>query len=479
MRTQRRTFLAGGAGAAALAALPRPVSAEARTFRPEQFGAKGDGVTNDSRAFAALADAVNAAGGGTVELRRTTYIVGGHTRNPDPRALYRWEPVKLLSFKHCSRPLLIRGNGACIRCAPGMRFGSFEIDGRPAPHTGRYLGPGIATPYQAMILANGCTAPIEISDLELDGNLPHLLIGGTYGDTGYQIPAVGILLIDNRADEVVTNVYSHHHALDGMSIQGIDEPLSPLPRRLITGFRAEFNGRQGCSITGGIGYAFEKCRFAHTGRSVLHSAPGAGVDIEAEGGRKNRDFRFTDCEFVDNNGCGMVADSGDSEGAVFTRCTFVGTTAWSAWPNKPHFRFQNCRFVGSVVWAYGDKDHPERAAQFYDCLWLDDPKLSPTGQVYLAGQKNGPVVDLASGYNVRFVRCTFNLTHNGLLPWSWYAIYQDCRLSQAAPVAAYPKGKYLGTSVINGKVDMTGTHVIGTLLLNGRRLQNVNAAANW
>ena len=74
---------------------------------------------------------------------------------------------------------------------------------------------------------------------------------------------------------------------------------------------------------------------------------------------------------------------------------------------------------------------------------------------------------------MRFVRCTFNLTHNGLLPWSWYAIYQDCRMSQKASVAAYPKGKYLGTSIINGPVDLYGTNVIGVVIVNGKRYEKV------
>jgi hypothetical protein len=472
MNTPRRSFLAGGAAAASLAALPGRILAQERIFTPEQFGAKGDGVTNDSHALARLAEAVNAAGGGTIAFRKTTYLVGAQGRVPTPGALYSWGPEKLLELKGCSKPLLIRGNGARLRCAGGLRYGTFDAAGQRTDHPMPYTGPGVASPYWAMIRVTGCSGPVEISDFELDGNLPNLAIGGPYGDTGYQIPASGILLIDNSSDEVIRNVYTHHHGQDGLIIDGVDRVLSPAPRRLISGLRSEYNGRQGCSITGGRGYAFEKCRFAHTGRSKVGSAPGAGVDIEAEGGKKNRDFRFTDCEFVDNLGCGMVADSGDSEGASFTRCTFVGTTAWSAWPFKPRFRFQSCRFVGAMVRAYGDTD-PERAAHFTDCAWFDDPKMSPTGAVYMGGKTNYPIADLSSAVNVRFTRCSFNLTHNGLLPWSWYAIYQDCRMSQKAPVSANPKGKYLGTSVISGAVDLYGTNVIGVVTVNGKKYEKI------
>src|SRR5690348_6156661 len=55
---------------------PPPLAADAVT--PEQFGAAGDGQTNDTDAFAKMTAAVNKAGGGRVVLRKTTYIVGGH-----------------------------------------------------------------------------------------------------------------------------------------------------------------------------------------------------------------------------------------------------------------------------------------------------------------------------------------------------------------------------------------------------------------
>ena len=472
MNGNRRSFLAGGAAAAALATVPEAALGQGRTFTPEQFGAKGDGVTNDSRAMARLANAVSAAGGGTVEFRKTTYLVGEQGPVLAPGALYSWAPINLLEFVGCSKPLVIRGNGARLRCADGLRFGTFEASGRRTDHPIPYTGPGVASPYRRMIHISRCTAPVEISDFELDGNLPRLVIGGPYGDAGYQIPAVGLMLSDNSSDEIVRNIHTHHHAQDGMLIDGVDGVTARAARRLISGVRAEHNARQGCSITGGRGYAFEKCRFSHTGKGVIGSSPGAGVDIEAEGGKRNRDHRFTDCEFSDNLGCGLVADTGDSEGALFTRCTFIGTTAWAAWPNKPRFHFQSCRFVGATVRAYGDKD-PQRATLFTDCTWLDDPKLSPTGKVYMGGKPNYPIVDMSDSINVRFVRGTFSMTHNGLLPWSWFAIYQDCRMSQKAAATAYPKGKYLGTSIVNGPVDPYGTNVIGVLILNGKRFEKV------
>jgi hypothetical protein len=238
--------------------------------------------------------------------------------------------------------------------------------------------------------------------------------------------------------------------------------------RRIENVRAEYNARQGCSVVGGRGYSFLNCRFAHTGRGGLESAPSAGLDIEAEDGRQVRDLRFENCEFVDNVGCGMVADSGDSDGAQFIRCTFVGTTIWSCWPSKPNFHFRNCTFVGTVVRSYGhDEPDPTKATQYFDCTFTDDPALSETGQVYLPEGHTGTICDVSVGDNTSFHRCTFRLVRGGLMPWSWRAIYIEVTMTQASPVVAMPKGRYIGTSTIRGPIDPTGIIVDGTLTVNG------------
>ena len=475
MEIDRRTALAIGAAAVGAAVLPAgrlSAQASAAALTPEMFGARGDGRTNDTDAFEAMSNRLMQQGGGIVELRRgATYIVGSQRPRQADENAYGYVPKPIIAAVGCPRGVTIRGNGARLRAAAGLRFGSFDpVTGDALATTMPFVDPRFAAvPYLAMIQIADCGGPVSISDVELDGNLPRLSRGGGYGDTGIQIPGSGILLVNNRADEIVRNVWTHHHPLDGMMIDGVDDPR---PARRIENVRSEYNARQGCSVIGGRGYAFSNCRFAHTGRAGFYSAPGAGLDIEAEDGTI-RDLRFADCEFVDNVGCGMVADTGDSAGAEFLRCTFVGTSGASAWPSKPNFSFRNCTFVGSVVRNYGQGDpDPSRATQYFDCTFTDDPARSPTGIVYLPDGASGTICDVALGANTTFQRCTFRCVAGAMMPWSWRAIYVDCVMSQRSTTVAYPKGRYLGRSTITGPVDLYGTIVDGILVVNGETISS-------
>lgn len=237
----------------------------------------------------------------------------------------------------------------------------------------------------------------------------------------------------------------------------------------VTDCICEYNGRQGCSVTGGRNFLFQRCRFRHTGRAVLHSAPGAGVDIEAENW-PIRNVTFETCEFSDNFGFGLVSGSGDSADISCNGCKFVGTTNWAAWPDSPGMRFSHCVFAGPINHCHGDAD-PSRAAHFMDCTFTDDRSLSPTGKLFLGKGKEEWIAIVLKSPNVRFDRCRFHLTGDTLLPLSDNGvIYSDCEMSQASPTASGPLGTYIGANSIRGQADLVGAIIRGRVVVNGRVL---------
>lgn len=430
---------------------------------PEMFGAKGDGVTNDTMAFRRLSEAVNAQGGGTVVFRPVVYRVGLQLGRRD-RALFA--PAPLLEFRNCKRALTLLGSGATLRCAPGLLYGTFHPSGAPFEHPMPFLEPGhTATPYTAMIRVEGCSESVEVTDITLDGGLASLRIGGRWGDVGWQIPATGLFLADNGGDVVIRNVVAKDHAQDGLQISGVEQPR-PGTRRVLSDVRSEGNGRQACSFIGGSSYTFERCRFTGSARGRISSAPGAGVDLEAEG-KKIRNLRFLACTFSGNGGVGMVSDSGDVANVTFERCEFSSDRDWVVWPNKPFFRFERCRFKGPVVRCYGHAD-VARATRFVDCRFSDMPQFDDHG----SPKQLGPIANLSDSANVLFERCRFEVSHGAALPWSLQAIYQDCLMQQVSGPQGYPRGVYRGTNVINGDVDLYGSRITGSVTVNGIRRES-------
>ncbi|MFM5907616.1 MAG: right-handed parallel beta-helix repeat-containing protein [Novosphingobium sp.] len=467
VKFNRRTVLQGTA--LGMLGLSGRAFAQQASFTPEQFGAKGDGFSNDTRAFARLSAAVAARGGGRIVLRKTTYIVGLQGASGGARSDFSFQPEPILKFDGLTSGLTIIGNGARLKCAGNLRFGTFDRGGRKTSNPMPFLRRGeLATPYIAMIAIERCRGAIELRDIELDGNAAGLTIGGQYGDVGWQIPAMGLLLRDNPGNETVIGLHSHHHALDGVQIDGLDGDRPGAPECRFENVRCEYNGRQGVSLVGGRRYLFRNCKFNHTGRGPLMSAPAAGFDIEAEGGKKVRQLRFETCEFANNGGAGMVADSGDSADVSFTSCTFIGTTNWAAWPNKPRFRFQGCRFVGSICNAYGS-DRADLAVQFRDCTFRDVAGTAGYPRIY-GSQPSLPIADLSSSENVLFERCQFQLTAGAVLPWSVKAIYSDCTMSQVSARESYPRGTFRGSNVISGRIGLSGSRNLGEVIANGRRV---------
>lgn len=433
-------------------------------FTPEDFGARGDGQTNDSAAFRRMADAVNKAGGGRIVFRRTTYIVGEQTPAL-PGGAYSFASQSILRLSKCKQPLSIEGNGATLRCSASLRYGTFDrrTDRRvdlPMPTT----QPGLlATPYDFMIVVEECRAPVSVTDLELDGSVGQHRIGGRWGDTGWQIPSDGLYLRNNSSDEVVRNVHTHHHARDGLIIAGLSTTSKEI-RKSVVGVRSEWNGRQGASLISGHGYMFANCNYSHNGRGPVSSAPAAGFDVEAEVG-SIRQLRFDRCVFYDNAGCGLVADSGDSADVHFADCRFIGTTNWSVWPNKSGFRFDRCEIVGACVRFFGSPNLAQ-ATRFYDCTFTDAPTRSPSRKVY----RNGPMANISDSRNVLFARCRFDAEHGAQLPWSTDAIYEDCIMQQNGATTAFPRGQFIGDNRISGAVDIASSRIKGKLILNGKTI---------
>jgi len=419
-------------------------------------GAAGDGVTNDTAAFQKAARIICQHKGGKLIIPAGTYIVGEQF-HVDGKYPY-YQHAEIFHVENINGLIIEAESGTVVRLAAGLRYGSFDKDTGKAYHPSMPFTDSRYRAEAGKIFHFANSRNIIVRGLEIDGNNKKLIPGGEWGDTGRQLSNIGLFFM-RCSNVLVEDVYTHHHGLDGIEIGywGLTENDPPTPfelRRVVS----EYNGRQGLSWVGGRGLVAIDCKFNHTGRAALLSAPGAGVDIEAEDSICRGGF-FYNCQFVNNRGCGVVADSGDGGYSYFENCMFWGTSSWALWVTKPGMYFKNCSFHGSIVHAYGSTD-PELATRFEGCRFEDK-------EYYRYGVcRRGFLVEYDSiGDNVLFENCKFvanrskslwitsNAAHKPMLrncciihryaeldDGDWQALISGCRLEGVRFMEEFPEG---------------------------------------
>lgn len=437
-------------------------------FNVKDYGALGDGISNDTQAFIAASAALSAHGGGVLRIPQGVYVVGEQTLAGQLGLGYAYRSTDIISIVNCQQPVVIEGNHAVLRAAPGLRYGSFDpVSGEPyAPAAMPFIDPDYAAgAYRMLVLANN--RHVLVRDLELDGASDTLILGGGWGDLGRQLNAYGVYALNNNTLQV-ENVHTHHHGLDGILVSQVGTTAqSPRTPATLIRVRSEYNGRQGLSWTGGNGLTAIDCQFNHTSRGALSSSPAAGIDIEAEDGVV-RNGLFINCEVINNVGPGMGADSGDSADITFQRCTFIGSTNYPLWPRKPRLHFLDCTIAGQLVNVYAEQTPGDgNATRFTGCRFTD--QLNWNGQVHL--YPGWYLLDLGGGsQGVMFDRCSMDTQHGPLIYTAGEITLRDCRLTQTTSHESTFSACYVGYNLAfspPGAFTTGMARVLGQLLVNG------------
>ena len=340
----------------------------------KDFGASGNGRTDDTQAFLAAVKEVN-------RLKKDVSLVippGNYQvrpqSQPDLQAGVLPYAIGVLAFEGCANLAVSGSKGTRIIFANGLYYGSFRMNER---HQMVPLG-AITVDYRYRVaIGHGIAlrncSHVMVSDIELDGNNEHLNLGSPFGDTGYQIDNDG-LFIENSSAVTVKNSAFHHFGRDGFLLlnqtpQGFSTPGQNI---VLNHCRFDYNGRQGFSWVGGVGVQASDCSFSYTARGKVSSAPRAGVDFEPNAGYIAKDGLFTNCTFYKNVGIGIINDEGGPyvRDFRFINCKVTAGEASALWIKGPMFRFTDCDISGCFLFGCA-ADKAEDGTRFTRCRFTD------------------------------------------------------------------------------------------------------------
>lgn len=372
-----------------------------QTLTPQMFGASpAASAAENTVGFQAMSAVVEAWGGGRIIIEGGEFTVFSETINPSPSmdAPYYQATDGLINLHQCDGVVIEFLGKASLKAASGLHFGSFHpLTGKAYEHGSHFTDKNFAATMGDFINIVECLN-VRIINPVIHGNNSSYVVGGRWGDTGIQLRASGIST--NQSVNVVIEGFDIQYCgLDGIYISGTENQRINVEVRNGT---ALYNGRQGCSWTGGWGVRFEKCDFAKTGYGGIASPPCAGLDIE-HNLQGLGDGHFIKCRFYDNVGLGLLNPRKTSSGpVVFEKCVFQNKKDKRAiWYEEQENGavFNNCEIYGNIVNV--------QKCEFNNCYLTN-------GRWQNGERGSGLFIDVnsAAKFNSCTIECFDNTTYN-------------------------------------------------------------------
>jgi len=258
-----------------------------------QFGAKGDGVTDNYDALRAAAAYICTVPGGTLVFPPGTYLINQYRIIGGPNQT----TVKNIRYTGCNG-VTISGPGAIIDVKGDFRRAADVVSGSTAVSYENGV-----IPFE-MYNSTG----FRITGFELNGNVDKMTRDPNVVE-GYN---AGIATTNCR-NYTIDHVNVHHFHTDGLSL-GVNTLVAD-QNATLDSVTSVNNARQGLSLVQVRGSTITNSIFSNNGRtggSYGYHMPAAGVDVEPVRGVPNVDvstglLNLSGCTFAQNIGLQLVS----------------------------------------------------------------------------------------------------------------------------------------------------------------------------
>lgn len=272
--TARRHFIQTLARATLIGSLTEWVCRPADAFGQStdsvsirDYGARGDGVTDDTSSFSRAMDALPSTGGSLL-VPKGTFLVN---------------PLKSIVLR----------DGITLRLSRGATLQAIAV----------------AEPHYAIVTGIQVSNIAVVGGTILGDRSAHSGVGGEWG-MGINIAGCTNVRIENVQ---IRDCWG-----DGIYVGGTRRGESR--HVLVQSCVVENNRRQGLSMTGCIDATIDDCAFNGT----HGTAPQSGIDLEPNGNLVVREVRVARCTFQQNKGFGLVMSGANVSSVSVEECQSLG-----------------------------------------------------------------------------------------------------------------------------------------------------------
>ena len=347
----------------------------------KDFGAKGNGRSNDQDAFVKATIFFNSRkGNGKLIIPKGIYLVGrqkftGTEKNSN--SPYKAEMA--LELRNCNN-LTIEGKpGAVLKNNDSLHIGTFSPEtGKSFKHNMRDINTkteyiNYAAGAGMIIYTSGCSN-IKISGLSIDGNIGNFIFGGNWGTgrNAFELIHYGIYILDSK-NVSITNCSIKNFACDGIYIANLGKEVKTFNIN-IDKCKVNYCGRNGLSWLGGENIRVTNSVFSNQGKGVVHESPAAGIDIEVENSSFCRKGYFYNCTMENNVGSAITSGSKNlTVGVLFRKCSFASPGYYTVFIDALSHIFEDCKIYGTALIWY-DAKTIEEATKFKNCVFDENYK---------------------------------------------------------------------------------------------------------
>ena len=329
----------------------------------KDFGAKGNGITDDQDAFVkASAFFNNRKGHGKLIIPKGIYIVGRQkfTGNDVDKKKIVYDGEYALDLRNCTDIIIEGKPGAVLKHRDSLRVGAFSpVTGEAFKHQLKEIqGNAEYARYASnagnVIFLSGCNG-ISISGLEINGNASAFRLGGHWGigRNPYELVHYGIYIVDSH-DISMKGCSIENFVTDGIYIANVGQDVKTF-NITIDKCKVNYCGRNGLSWLGGENIKVSNSVFSNSGQNVIQESPSAGIDIEVENYSFCRNGYFYNCTMENNVGSAITSGSKTlSSNVLFKKCTAASPSYYSIFIDAASHVFEDCKIYGSIlVWYRG------------------------------------------------------------------------------------------------------------------------------